>query len=38
MAWALFNERLAVGAIICMVFCVSGELANRQQIGLFLAA
>ena len=38
MAWALFNERLAVGALIGMVFWrdrrISGKLANRRQIAM----
>jgi drug/metabolite transporter (DMT)-like permease len=34
MAWALFNERLAVGAVVGMVFCVVGVfLVNLQTAG-----
>ena len=31
MAWALFNERLAVGALIGMVFCVIGVFLVNWQ-------
>jgi multidrug transporter EmrE-like cation transporter len=31
MAWALFNERLAVGALIGMVFCVIGVFLVNSQ-------
>jgi len=33
MAWALFNERLAVGALIGMVFCVIGVFLVNWQAG-----
>jgi drug/metabolite transporter (DMT)-like permease len=34
MTWAFFNERLAVGALIGMVFCVLGVfLVNWQTAG-----
>jgi len=34
MAWALFNERLAVGALVGMVLCVIGVfLVNWQSAG-----
>jgi drug/metabolite transporter (DMT)-like permease len=31
MAWALFNERLAVGALVGMVFCVLGVFLVNWQ-------
>jgi multidrug transporter EmrE-like cation transporter len=31
MAWTLFNERLAVGALVGMVFCVLGVFLVNSQ-------